>query len=84
MRDREKYNGEKYKWFCNECGNTWFSNTGFEDLCANTLCESEHIFEVEIKPKDIKKLQHINKKIKQKKRELAELKAKKTGLSWIK
>jgi len=37
------------KWFCNECGHTWFSKTEFEDLCPNTLCESEHIYYERVK-----------------------------------
>ena len=45
-----EYNNEKFVWYCNECKNTWFHNSGYLDLCDR--CESEHIFDVEITDSD--------------------------------
>ena len=39
----KEYKGEKYKWECNNCFNTWYSNSRFEDLCPNLHCEDDSI-----------------------------------------
>ena len=77
----ERYEGQKHKWFCKECGNFWFSNLGFEDLCYH--CESEHIYYKKINKNDRVIFEHFRKKIKQAEADLEEWRQMTEELSWI-
>jgi len=76
------YEGQPFKFFCNECNTHWFAKNQFEDLCPH--CESEHIFEREISDFDKKMHQSYVEelsKIDARKIELADNIA---NLPWIK
>lgn len=58
------------KYWCNDCGIHWFSNSMFEDLCPNFHCESDHIYSKTITEKHLNEYNKVKKKINKLKKKL--------------
>lgn len=78
------YNGEKYKYFCNDCDCIWFSDSYYEDLCPFFHCESEHIFSIEISAEDAAVYLEFKKEFEEIDSRKVELQKMMYSLPWIK